>query len=109
VKKGKDAFSGWPLDKNADVAKELLAAAKEGGGKNILGLQGRRSPVVRKVKSLIDGGRIGKVLSSSVIAASGNGGGEESTAVSYFTDRWVGGNMFTIHFGHCRFFLPLIR
>jgi predicted dehydrogenase len=100
LRKGKDVFSEWPLDKNADVAKEMLAAGKAGGGKIIVGLQGRQSPTVRKIKSLIDSGRIGKVLSSTVIGAAGNGGGEESTLVSYFTDKNIGGNMFTIHFGH---------
>lgn len=100
LKKGKDVYSEWPLDKNAEVAKAMLAAGKTGGGRIIVGLQGRQSPTVRKVKSLIDSGRIGKVLSSTVVGAAGNGGGEESTAVSYFTDKSIGGNMFTIHFGH---------
>lgn len=100
LKKGKDVFCEWPLDRNAVVAKEMLDAARAGGGRVIVGLQGRQSPTVRKVKSLIAEGRIGKVLSSSVLGAAGNGGGEESTIVRYFVDREVGGNMFSIHFGH---------
>lgn len=108
LKNGKDVYSEWPLDKNADVAKEMLAAGKAGGGRIIVGLQGRQSPTVCKVKALIDSGRIGKVLSSTVVGAAGNGGGEESTAVSYFTDKSIGGNMFTIHFGHGIYLLFLV-
>ncbi|QDS69968.1 hypothetical protein FKW77_002865 [Venturia effusa] len=100
LKKGKDVFCEWPLDRNAAVTREMLDAAREGGGRVMVGLQGRQSPTLKNVKSLIDEGRIGKVLSSSVIGAAGNGGGEESTAVRYFVEREVGGNMFTIQFGH---------
>jgi predicted dehydrogenase len=102
LKKGKNVFCEWPLDKNVYVAREMMMAVKEGGGKGFVGLQGRQSPVVRKVKSLIESGRIGKVLSSSLIGAAGNGGGEEGLAVKYFTDRKVGGNTFTIAFGHSK-------
>jgi predicted dehydrogenase len=102
LRKGKDVFIEWPLDKDVHVAREMLAAAKEGGGKTFVGLQARQSPIVRKIKSLIDSGRIGKVLSSSFIGAAGNGGGEESVGVRYFTDRKIGGNTFTIAFGHCK-------
>lgn len=100
LKAGKDVFCEWPLDRNADVAREMLEAAKQGGGKAFLGLQARQSPIVRKVKEIIDSGRIGKVLSSDFIGAASNGGGEEGKTVSYFTDRSVGGNMLTIAFGH---------
>ncbi|KAF2416129.1 oxidoreductase [Tothia fuscella] len=100
LKKGKDVFCEWPMDRNLDVAKEMLEAAKEGGGKAFLGLQGRQSPAVRKIKELIDGGRIGKVLSSTWMGVAGNGGGEEGLAVEYFVDRKIGGNTFTIAFMH---------
>jgi predicted dehydrogenase len=100
LKAGKNVFCEWPLDRNAAVAAEMLEAAKVGGGKAFLGLQARQSPVVRKIKDIIDSGRIGKVLSSDFIGSASNGGGEEGKTVSYFTDRSVGGNMFTIAFGH---------
>jgi predicted dehydrogenase len=103
LKKGKDVFIEWPLDKDVYVAREIAAASKEGGGKTFVGLQARQSPVVRKIKSLVDSGRIGKVLSSSFIGAAGNGGGEEGVGVRYFTDRKIGGNTFTIAFGHSKF------
>jgi len=107
LKKGKDVFCEWPLDRNAVIAREMLDAAELGGGKVIVGLQGRQSPTVRKVKELIDEGRIGRVLSSTVVGAAGNGGGEEGSSVAYFTDKSVGGNMFTIQFGHGMFILSL--
>jgi len=102
LKAGKDVFCEWPLDRNEKVAREMLVAAKEGGGKAFVGLQGRQSPVVKTVKTLIESGKIGKVLSSSVTAATFNGGGEEGSTVRYFVDRAIGGNMFTIAFAHCK-------
>jgi predicted dehydrogenase len=103
LKTGKDVFCEWPMDRDVHVAREILAAAKEGGGKGFVALQGRQSPVIRKIKNLIESGRIGKVLSSSLIGAVVNGGGEEGVAVKYFTDRKIGGNPFTIGFGHSKF------
>jgi predicted dehydrogenase len=103
LKTGKNVFCEWPMDKDVHVAREMLIATKNGGGKSFVALQGRQSPIVRKIKNLIESGRIGKVLSSSFIGAVGNGGGEESVATKYFTDRNVGGNPFTIGFGHSKF------
>jgi hypothetical protein len=80
----------------------MLEAATVGGGKAFVGLQGRQSPIVKKVKELIDSGRIGSVLSSNFFGAATNDGGEEGKTVSYFTDRRVGGNMFSIAFGHSK-------
>lgn len=103
LKAGKDVFCEWPLDRNEVVAKEMLAAAKQGGGKAFVGLQGRQSRIIKTVKNLISSGKIGRVLSSSILGALTNGGAEEGTAVTYFTNRSVGGNQFTIGVGHCKF------
>ena len=103
LKAGKNVFSEWPMDKNGTVAGQMLEAAKAGGGQAFVGLQSRLSPFVAKMKSIIDSGRIGKVLSSTVNAALTNGGAEESVKVDYFVDRSVGGNILTIHFGHSEY------
>jgi predicted dehydrogenase len=97
---GKSIFVEWPLDRNLSVAQEMSLLATKHGVKTIVGIQGSFSLVIRKMKELVEGGRIGKVLSSSVLANTGNGGPTEVKNVRYFLDREVGGNIVTIHFGH---------
>ena len=95
---------------NLESAQELASIAKEKGSKTIIGLQGQLSPVVLKLKSLIDDERrIGKVLSSSVVAF---GGVRTPDSVieplKYFTQREVGGNMVTIGFAHMMDYVGLV-
>lgn len=71
---GKDVFVEWPLEKNLAIVKEMNELAKKHGGRTIVGLQGRYSEPVVKIKSLVDGGRIGKVLGSTLFAALGVSG-----------------------------------
>lgn len=67
----------------------------------MVGLQGRVSPVVLKIKSLLEQGIIGKVLSSSITAAGGTRSRDSvPVGLKYFTERHVGGNLVTIGFGH---------
>lgn len=73
LKAGKDVFVEWPLGKNLSEAKELLRLKNEGGVKTaVVGLQARQSPVIRKLKQLVDERRVGKVLSSSWTGQGGN-------------------------------------
>ena len=99
---GKAAFVEWPLGANVQQAEELTALAKAKGSQTIVGLQGRLSPVFLKVKELLASGKIGKLLSSSVIASSGALGTVDSVSESlaFFFDRSIGGNFLSIHFGH---------
>lgn len=78
----------------------MAAIANEHHARNFVGLQASFSTLVRRVKELVDGGRVGKVLSSSYSSALGNGGATESWTVDYFTKREVGGNPITIGIGH---------
>ena len=48
LRAGKDVFVEWPLA-IGDEIEELLLAAKEGGGRTVVGLQARCSPVILKV------------------------------------------------------------
>ena len=101
LEKGKDVYVEWPLGANVQEAQELNALAKEKGARTVVGLQGRVSPIVLQIKSLIEEGVVGPVLSSSVDA---RGGTKERDTISeglkYFMDRKVGGNMVTIGFAH---------
>lgn len=102
LKKGKDVFCEWPLARNLVEAEELLAVAKKSGSRTMVGLQGRVAPAVVKLKEIVKSGRIGDVLSSTFVGSPGNGGETEGKGVFYFTDREVGGNMVSIHFGHSK-------
>jgi predicted dehydrogenase len=102
---GKAIFVEWPLERNLAIAREMAALAKKHNCPTIVGLQGRFSAEIRKMREIVDSGRIGKIVSSSWFAHFGNAGGVESKSVRYFLDREVGGNVFTIGVGHSLEFL----
>ncbi|KAK7047198.1 hypothetical protein VNI00_006864 [Paramarasmius palmivorus] len=68
IEAGKDVFVEWPAGKNLKETQELYEAAKKKGVRTIVGCQGRQSPVIKKLKEILDSGDIGKVLSTSVVA-----------------------------------------
>jgi len=105
VKAGKAVYSEWPLAQDAAHARELVEAAKTSGSRTLVGLQGRLSPVALRVRELVEKeGRIGKVLSSELRVSGGtNDRLELPTGLAYFADRKIGGNIYTIGFGHCEF------
>ena len=96
-------FVEWPLGSNAEQAAELAELAVKSGSKTIVGLQGRLGPVFQTVKTLIEGGKIGKVVSSDVTAF---GGTMQRDAIGeglkYFMRRNIGGDIVTIGYGHSR-------
>lgn len=102
---GKAIFVEWPLERNLALAREMATLANQHDAPTIVGLQGRFSSDILKIKEIIDSGRIGKVISSSWIANFGNAGGVENKNVRYFVDREIGGNMITIAIGHSLEFL----
>jgi predicted dehydrogenase len=105
VRAGKDVFVEWPLAENGTAARKLAREIAEKGGKSVVGAQGVRSPVAEKLRELLEGGRIGKVVSSELRVF---GGLNDRVAVpqglAYFTDREVGGNIYTIGFAHGKWF-----
>ncbi|KAF2099742.1 NAD-P-binding protein [Rhizodiscina lignyota] len=100
LRAGKDVFCEWPLVRNVAEAEEVAKLAREKRVRTMVGLQGHVAPVVNKVKELVEHGKIGNVLSTTWIGSPSNGGAVEGKGVFYFTDREVGGNPLTIHFGH---------
>ncbi|KAF2024167.1 NAD-P-binding protein [Setomelanomma holmii] len=97
---GKAVFVEWPLGSNLQQAEEMLAAAKKRGSKTIVGLQSRPSPFIQKVKELVQTNAVGEILSSSVTYISGMPGDVSPLSIEYVARKEVGGNFFTIHFGH---------
>lgn len=102
---GKAVYVEWPLERSLAGAKEAASLAAEHNAKTLVGLQGSFSPLIRKVKDIVESGTIGRVVSSSWQAALGNGGGVEGSRVRYFVDREVGGNVISIAVGHSLEFL----
>jgi predicted dehydrogenase len=101
LKAGKDVFVEWPLAHNAQAARELADAANKTGVSTIVGLQGVVAPVALKIRELLETGRIGKVLSSELRVFGGlNDRKVLPEGLAYFTDRSVGGNVYTIGFSH---------
>ncbi|KAK3291132.1 uncharacterized protein B0H64DRAFT_478452 [Chaetomium fimeti] len=101
VKAGKDVFVEWPLAQDVRHAKELAEAARVGGGRTVVGLQGGLAAVALKLRALLEEGRIGKVLSSEVRAFGGLNDRETMPeGLQYFSERAVGGNIYTIGFAH---------
>ncbi|KIX04052.1 uncharacterized protein Z518_07605 [Rhinocladiella mackenziei CBS 650.93] len=101
LKAGRNVYVEWPLAATTQQAKEMAALAKEKNLKTIIGLQGRMSPSVRKVKELIDTGALGEIHSVNYHGAihvwQNNAA---SHRYFYFMDRKVGGNLLTIYGGH---------
>ncbi|CAK5273618.1 unnamed protein product [Mycena citricolor] len=101
AKAGKDVYVEWPLAQDTKHAKELADVARHGGGRTLVGLQGRVSPLTLRLKKLIEDGRIGKVLSTEVRGSGGtNSRDSVPKGLEYFVKRSVGGNIVTIHGGH---------
>ena len=91
---GKNVFVEWPLASNLKDAQALQDLAKQKGSKTMIGLQGRCSPVCKKLQSLLDQGRIGKVKASSIYAIGGTRFRDNIMAgIKYFARREVGGNV----------------
>lgn len=106
VRAGKNVFVEWPLADNTERARELTEIIKKKGSRSIVGLQGRFAPPVVKLRQLLNDGTIGKVLSSEIRGYGGtNGRVDFPQALAYFADRSVGGNVYTIGFGHCEFLI----
>lgn len=97
---GKMAYVEWPLGNNTAEAEELTELAKKKNLRTVVGLQGRQSNLTRTVKKLVGSGKLGKVLSSTMVAESGFFDGRVPVKYRYITDPMIGGNHFTIGFGH---------
>ena len=100
IEAGKDVFVEWPLASNSKDCKELLALAQEKGVKTMIGLQGQVSPIIKRVKDLLDQGAIGRVVSSCINMATDLGTAETREGYEYLNFKEFGGNMMIIPFGH---------
>ena len=68
---GKHVYSEWPLGANSAQASELAALADAAGVRHVVGLQGRKSPLVNYVRDLVADGYVGTVLAATLTVAGG--------------------------------------
>lgn len=100
---GKDIFVEWPLGANTQEAKELAELAKLHRAKNMVGLQERVDPCFLKVKEIVNSGKIGNTLNTTINACGMVlGPGPVHQRIQYFLDDESGGNLLTIPFLHCK-------
>jgi predicted dehydrogenase len=99
---GKEVFVEWPLGATTAQAVELAELAKSKGVKTMVGLQARASPLVIKLKEIIESGKIGNVLSSTVNANFMQTYGKWPGGAEYYLDKDSGANQFVVFFGHCK-------
>ncbi|USP78990.1 gfo idh moca family protein [Curvularia clavata] len=101
VKVGKDVFLEWPIAANLDQIRELVEATEKSGSRVAIGLQRRWAPPIIKLKEIIEGGELGKVLSSTVQAYGGiNNRDILPPPLTYFTQKEIGGNFISIAVAH---------
>lgn len=99
----KQVFVEWPLGASLQEAEEATALAKSRGLKTIIGLQSRADSLVLKLKEFVDTNAIGRVIGTSVVGSFGGVPPEAAFQSSaYYQDIKLGGNAYTIWFGHCK-------
>lgn len=105
VKAGKDVFLEWPIAANMNQIRELMEAAEKSGSRIAVGLQRRWAPPIVTVREIVEGGELGKVLSSTVQAYGGiNNRDILPPQLIYFTKKEIGGNFISISVAHGGYF-----
>lgn len=97
---GKHVYCEWPLGNGLDEARKLAALAEEKGVMAVAGTQARAAQEVLHLKTLIEDGYVGRVLSTSLIGSGGNWANTTSEALYYLFDKTNGGTMEDIPMGH---------
>lgn len=104
VRAGKKVWVEWPLAEGSEAARGLVGLVAGERKDTVVGLQGRVAGLVERVRGLVDGGRVGKVLSSDVRIYGGtNDRAVLPAGLEYFSKREIGGNQYTIGFAHSEF------
>ncbi|KAF4546185.1 Oxidoreductase [Lasiodiplodia theobromae] len=102
---GKRVFVEWPFTTTVSEALKLqsLVPSPDIWERSIIGLQGRASAPAEKLKSLLEQGSIGKVLSSRVEASAdllSVSAGTIPEPAAFFVDKAKGANGISIGYGH---------
>ncbi|MGW7614851.1 Gfo/Idh/MocA family protein [Streptomyces antimycoticus] len=87
---GKTVYAEWPLALDLAEATELTRRAEAAGVRTAIGLQGRYHPALRYARALIEDGRIGRVLGTTLVASGMVWNGETTRSHAYWYDRAQG-------------------
>src|SRR5881409_606699 len=96
---GKVVYCEWPLGRDLDDARAMVALAAEQGVRTVVGLQARQAPAIGFVQELLSDGYVGEVLSTTMVGLSvpGDVVGQPN---AYMLDKANGANVLTIAVGH---------
>jgi predicted dehydrogenase len=97
---GKPVYCEWPFTQNIEQARELADLAATRNVVTAVGLQGQFSPWLRQVRDIVSDGRLGRILSTSMIAYDELSLGTVDQGNAYLLDVANGANPLTIHSGH---------
>jgi predicted dehydrogenase len=99
IESGKNIYVEWPLGTTTAQAEELAALAKAKGIHTCVGLQSRKSAEYTHVRTLIDEGYVGEVLSCTLTQFSGGALARPSGRI-WMRDNATHANTLSITFGH---------
>lgn len=99
IRTRKAVYVEWPLAENLGRALELTKDRELSN--TMVGLQGRVTPLILRIKQILGDGVVGQVFNSEVKAC-GTLMQRDSLpeSLTYFADRKVGGHPINIHYGH---------
>src|SRR5207248_3883174 len=96
---GKAVYSEWPLGRDLDDARAMMALAARHRLQTVVGLQGRQAPAIEFVQELLRDGYVGEVLSTTMVGLS-IPGDVVVKSNAYMLDKANGANLLTIALGH---------
>jgi len=99
LRAGKHVFCEWPLGVNLSEAQEMESLAQIQGVRTMVGLQGRGSPAVLRLKELIEEGFVGDVLTCNMTMFQ-SGSTLRSSRAAWTADRDNGVNVLSVYVGH---------
>jgi len=97
---GKMVFCEWPLGRGLAEAERMAALARARGVRNVIGLQARFSPPIRHLRRLVESGRLGTVLGSSMVGSGGAWAGQVDPVYEYLLAVENGATVLSIPCGH---------
>ena len=102
INAGKHVYCEWPLGNGHAEAEELDRRAQAKCSLGVVGTQARVAPEIVQLCRLIEGGLVGQVLSTMLVAPGGGWGGSipEKRTGAYLLDRAIGATLLTIPLGH---------
>jgi predicted dehydrogenase len=97
---GKDVFVEWPLARNLAEAEELVQLAKAKKVRTMVGLQARQNPSILKAKEIVESGKLGRILNSTMYGHGVFFGPTILEGYLYGLPVEAGANLLTVPFGH---------